>query len=70
MIKSELIEKLAAENIHLTHAEVERLVNVILGKRRLGQVELLRGPGEGQFLGHGSETLEFAQGIVHTETVS
>ena len=32
MIKSELIEKLAAENTHLTHAEVERLVNVILGK--------------------------------------
>ena len=26
MIKSELIEKLAAENTHLTHAEVERLV--------------------------------------------
>ena len=30
MIKSELIEKLAAENTHLTHAEVERLVNAIL----------------------------------------
>ena len=28
MIKSELIEKLAAENTHLTHAEVERVVNV------------------------------------------
>lgn len=32
MIKSELIEKLAAENLHLTHAEVERVVNVILGR--------------------------------------
>ena len=32
MIKSELIEKLAAENTHLTHGEVERLVNVILGQ--------------------------------------
>ena len=32
MIKAELIEKLAAENTHLTHAEVERLVNVVLGK--------------------------------------
>ena len=32
MIKSELIEKLAAENTHLTHAEVERRVNVLLGK--------------------------------------
>jgi len=30
VIKSELIEKLAAENLHLTHAEVERVVNVIL----------------------------------------
>ena len=31
MIKSELIEKLAAENRHLTHAEVERVINVVLG---------------------------------------
>jgi integration host factor subunit beta len=30
MIKSELIEKLAMENTHLTHTEVERLVNAIL----------------------------------------
>ena len=32
MIKSELIEKLAAENTHMTHAEVERVVNVVLGR--------------------------------------
>ncbi|HRO32259.1 MAG TPA: integration host factor subunit beta [Brevundimonas sp.] len=32
MIKSELIEKLAAENTDLTHAEVERVVNVVLGQ--------------------------------------
>lgn len=32
MIKSELIERLAAENTHLTHAEVERVVNVVLGR--------------------------------------
>ena len=32
MIKSELIEKLAAENTHLTHAEVERVVNIVLGQ--------------------------------------
>ena len=32
MIKSELIEKLAAENVHLTHAEVERVVNIVLGQ--------------------------------------
>jgi len=30
MIKSQLIEKLAAENTHLTQAEVERVVNVVL----------------------------------------
>ena len=30
MIKSELIEKLAGENPHLTHKDVERVVNVIL----------------------------------------
>ncbi|RZJ16755.1 MAG: integration host factor subunit beta [Brevundimonas sp.] len=32
MIKSELIEKLASENPHMTHAEVERVVNVVLGR--------------------------------------
>ena len=32
MIKAELIEKLAAENTHLTHAEVERVVNIVLGR--------------------------------------
>ena len=32
MIKSELIEQLAAENTHLTHAEVERVVNIVLGQ--------------------------------------
>ena len=32
MIKSELIEKLAAENTHLTHTEVERVVNIVLGR--------------------------------------
>ena len=32
MIKSELIEKLAAENVHLTHAEVERDMNIVLGQ--------------------------------------
>lgn len=32
MIKSELIDRLAAENTHLTQAEVERVVNVVLGR--------------------------------------
>lgn len=32
MIKSELIEKLASENPHMTHTEVERVVNVVLGR--------------------------------------
>jgi integration host factor subunit beta len=30
MIKSELIAQLAAENPHLTHRDVERVVNIIL----------------------------------------
>ncbi|MGQ2990206.1 MAG: integration host factor subunit beta [Brevundimonas sp.] len=45
MIKSELIERLAAENTHLTHIEVERVVNVVLGRMTAalgegGRVEL------------------------------
>jgi integration host factor subunit beta len=32
MIKSELIDKLAAENTHLTHAEVERVVSIVLNR--------------------------------------
>ena len=32
MIKSELIEWLAIENPHLTHGEVERVVNIVLGR--------------------------------------
>ncbi|MFN3536490.1 MAG: integration host factor subunit beta [Brevundimonas sp.] len=32
MIKSQLIEKLAAENTHLTQAEVERVVNIVLDR--------------------------------------
>lgn len=45
MIKSELIERLAAENTHLTHVEVERVVNVVLGRMTAalgegGRVEL------------------------------
>ena len=45
MIKSELIEKLAAENVHLTQSEVERVVNIVLGQMTAalsegGRVEL------------------------------
>jgi integration host factor subunit beta len=45
VIKSELIERLAAENTHLTHMEVERVVNVVLGQMTTalgegGRVEL------------------------------
>ena len=32
VIKSELIDRLASENPHLTHAEVERVVNIVLGR--------------------------------------
>ena len=31
MIKSELIDRLAAENPHLTHKDVEKIVGVVLG---------------------------------------
>ena len=45
MIKSELIAKLAAENPHLTRADVERVVNTVLetmtgALERGGRVEL------------------------------
>lgn len=50
MIKSELIEKLAAENPHLTQAEVERLVNVVLGR----MVETLSEGGRVEIRGFGA----------------
>ncbi|WP_226635201.1 integration host factor subunit beta [Brevundimonas poindexterae] len=50
MIKSELIDKLAAENPHLTQAEVERLVNVILGQ----MVETLSDGGRVEIRGFGA----------------
>ena len=48
MIKSELIEKLAAENTHLTHAEVERVVNVVLGR----MTEAMAAGGRVELRGH------------------
>ncbi|MBX9575577.1 MAG: integration host factor subunit beta [Caulobacteraceae bacterium] len=50
MIKSELIEKLAAENRHLTHGEVERVVNVILG----GMTDALAEGGRVEIRGFGA----------------
>ena len=50
MIKSELIDKLAAENPHLTQAEVERLVNVVLGQ----MVETLSDGGRVEIRGFGA----------------
>ena len=50
VIKSELIEKLAAENPHLTQAEVERLVNVVLGR----MVETLSDGGRVEIRGFGA----------------
>ncbi|GAA0650476.1 integration host factor subunit beta [Brevundimonas lenta] len=50
MIKSELIERLAAENTHLTHAEVERVVNVVLGR----MVEALGDGGRVELRGFGA----------------
>ncbi len=50
MIKSELIDKLAIENPHLTQAEVERLVNVVLGQ----MVETLSEGGRVEIRGFGA----------------
>jgi integration host factor subunit beta len=50
MIKSELIEKLAAENRHLTPGEVERVVNVILG----GMTDALAEGGRVEIRGFGA----------------
>ena len=50
MIKSELIEKLAAENAHLTHAEVERVVNIVLGQ----MIESLGDGGRVEIRGFGA----------------
>ncbi len=50
MIKSQLIEKLAAENTHLTHAEVERVVNVVLDR----MVDAMSGGGRVELRGFGA----------------
>jgi len=50
MIKSELIDKLAIENPHLTQAEVERLVNTVLGQ----MVETLSEGGRVEIRGFGA----------------
>jgi len=50
MIKSELIAKLAAENPHLTHRDVERVVNVVLDN----MVEALQGGGRVELRGFGA----------------
>ena len=50
MIKSELIAKLATEHPHLTHRDVERVVNVILDK----MVNALEGNGRVELRGFGA----------------
>jgi integration host factor subunit beta len=50
VIKSELIEKLAAENAHLTHAEVERVVHVILN----GMTDAMSAGGRVELRGFGA----------------
>ena len=50
MIKSELIDKLVIENPHLTQAEVERLVNTVLGQ----MVETLSEGGRVEIRGFGA----------------
>ena len=50
MIKSELIAKLAAEHPHLTHRDVERVVNVVLD----GMVNALERGGRLELRGFGA----------------
>jgi integration host factor subunit beta len=50
MIKSELIAELAAENPHLTHKDVERVVNIILD----GMVSALENDGRVELRGFGA----------------
>lgn len=50
MIKSELIDRLAAENPHLTHKEVERVVNVVLDR----MVQALADGGRVELRGFGA----------------
>jgi len=50
MIKSELIARLAAENPHLTHRDVERVVNVVLD----GMVGALSDGGRVELRGFGA----------------
>jgi integration host factor subunit beta len=50
MIKSQLIEKLAAENTHLTHAEVERVVNIVLDR----MIDAMSGGGRVELRGFGA----------------
>jgi integration host factor subunit beta len=50
MIKSELIARLAAENTHLTHKDVERVVNIILD----GMVDALEQGGRVELRGFGA----------------
>ena len=50
MIKSELIAKLAAEHPHLTHRDIERVVNVVLD----GMVKALERGGRVELRGFGA----------------
>lgn len=50
MIKSELIAKLAAEHEHLTHRDIERVVNVVLD----GMVGALEEGGRVELRGFGA----------------
>jgi integration host factor subunit beta len=50
MIKSEMIAKLAAEHPHLTHRDIERVVNVVLD----GMVSALEQGGRVELRGFGA----------------
>ena len=58
MIKSELIDRLTAEHPHLTHREVERVVNVILDR----MVDAMASGGRVELRGFGAFSVRHRPG--------
>ncbi len=59
MIKSELIDRLTAEHPHLTHREVERVVNVILDR----MVDAMASGGRVELRGFGACSVRHRPGL-------
>ncbi|HEY0053329.1 MAG TPA: integration host factor subunit beta [Caulobacteraceae bacterium] len=58
MIKSELIDRLTAEHPHLTHREVERVVNVVLDR----MVDAMASGGRVELRGFGAFSVRHRPG--------